>query len=259
MGLARTLMAATLMSLATTCGYAAPNAYVGNLAMDNVSVIDTAENAVIANAALGGAGGSWGVAVHPSGTRAYIGWFKGVSVIEATTNSVIATIGGGEGFGLAINPEGTRLFVTDRYSVPYRVRVVDTASNSVVASIPIAFQPTGVAVSPDGRYVYVATQGGSRVWVIDATLNDYASMPSLNLCAGDFSGIGIAVSPDGSRVYVATGNALCAIDARTGIPVVRIPLSLYSGWVLQLAHASFAWRTQSGYEKPLSNYRKFYI
>ena len=38
------------------------------------------------------------------------------------------------------------------------VSVIDTASNTVTATIPVGIGPQGVAVTPDGRKVYVANQ-----------------------------------------------------------------------------------------------------
>src|SRR5262245_32739233 len=53
------------------------------------------------------------------------------------------------------------------------VSVIDIASNTVVATIPVGFGPEGVAVAPDGKHAYV-TEGGSpsgSVLVIDTTTN----------------------------------------------------------------------------------------
>jgi YVTN family beta-propeller protein len=168
------------------------------------------------------------VAVHPNGTRAYVGWFNGVAVLDGVANALIGTVGPGEGFGLAVNPQGTRLYATDRYTYPYQVRVIDTATDTVVATVPLPVQPTGAVASPDGSRVYVAATFGGKVLVIDAASNVVSG--SLDLCAGDFGGIGIAVHPNGGRVYVSVGSALCVIDTSTALPIARIPLNLYASW-----------------------------
>lgn len=47
------------------------------------------------------------------------------------------------------------------------IDVVDTATNAVAASIPVGDSPPQVAVSADGRYVYVTLIGSSSVVKVD--------------------------------------------------------------------------------------------
>ncbi len=56
--------------------------------------------------------------------------------------------------------------------VPTPCSVIDTATNTVIATIPVGVQPAGVAVSADGSKVYVANhrQAGT-VSVIDTATN----------------------------------------------------------------------------------------
>jgi len=42
------------------------------------------------------------------------------------------------------------------------VSVIDTAANTVIATIAVGNQPTGVAVAPDGSKVYVTNEGPVR-------------------------------------------------------------------------------------------------
>jgi YVTN family beta-propeller protein len=57
------------------------------------------------------------------------------------------------------------------------VSVVDTATLTVTATIPVGSEPLGVAVSPDGSKVYVANKGSDIVSVIDrATLTVTATI-----------------------------------------------------------------------------------
>ncbi len=85
------------------------------------------------------------------------------------------------------------------------VSVIDTATNAVTATIPVGYEPFGVAVSPDGSRVYVANSclypicpiNNDTVSVID-TASDTVTA-TITVGANPF---GVAVSPDGSRVYV---------------------------------------------------------
>src|SRR6476646_5829170 len=51
------------------------------------------------------------------------------------------------------------------------VAVIDTAQDRVVGTIPVPKGPHGLVITPDGRKVYVSSDGASAVSVID-TSND---------------------------------------------------------------------------------------
>jgi len=51
------------------------------------------------------------------------------------------------------------------------VSAVDTAAGTVVATIPIAAGPHGMAITPDGRWLYVSSDGSSTVSVIDTSID----------------------------------------------------------------------------------------
>jgi YVTN family beta-propeller protein len=60
------------------------------------------------------------------------------------------------------------------------VSVIDTATNTVIATVNVGTSPTGVSVTPDGKKVYVANWGNQpgRVSVIDTSTNTVtASVP----------------------------------------------------------------------------------
>jgi YVTN family beta-propeller protein len=174
-------------------------AYVTNLFGDSVSVINTASNSVAATITVGS--NSFGVAVSPDGTRAYVTNRTGnsVSVINTTTNAVTGSpipVGGGP-FGVAVSPDGTRAYVTNSDSVS----VINTASNTVTATITVGDGPAGVAVSPDGTRAYVTNFGSDAVSVINTASNTVTA----TITVGD-EPVGVAVFPDGTRAYV-TNNA----------------------------------------------------
>jgi YVTN family beta-propeller protein len=142
-----------------------------------------------------------------------------VSVIDTTTDAVIATIPVGLGpFGVAVSSDG-KVYITTPPS--NTVSVIDTATNTLTATIPVGLPQncgltcphTAVAVSPDGGKVYV-TNGflANTVSVIDTATNTVtATIPSP-------SPLGVAVTPDGSKVYVANGlfnGTVSVIDTTT--------------------------------------------
>lgn len=90
--------------------------------------------------------------------------------------------------------------------------VIDTASNTVTATVGVGNGPYGVAVSPNGARVYVANGGGAIVSVLDTATNTVTA--TVNVGAGPG---GVAVHPDGARVYVANyvNGTVSVLDAAT--------------------------------------------
>ena len=101
------------------------------------------------------------------------------------------------------------------------VSVINTATNTVVATIPVGIVPGLLAVSPDGTRVYVPNQGSDTVSVINTASNTVvATIP-----AGS-QPVGAGVSPDGARVYVTNTNAntVSVINSATNTVITTIPV-----------------------------------
>src|SRR5215831_10118701 len=79
-------------------------------------------------------------------------------------------------------------YITNGFS--NTVSVIDTATNTVTATIPVGRFPFGVAVTPDGSKVYVPNIGDNTVSVISMVTG--SPIPAL---PGPFSA---AVTADGS-------------------------------------------------------------
>jgi YVTN family beta-propeller protein len=191
-------------------------------------VFDTATNRVAATVALNHP--AYLSAVHPAGTRAYVGGFGDISVIETATNRVIGSIGMG-GNGLAIHPDGTRLYTNDLGPgspgcgicppTPGFLDVVDTSSNLVTARVQVGVGPSAIVVNPKGTLVYVANREGS-VYAIDTRTNQVrAAVPVSG------SAVGLTVDPAGSKVYVSSsttfqGSLVTVMDATTLATIAQI-------------------------------------
>lgn len=87
------------------------------------------------------------------------------------------------------------------------VSVVDTATNTVIATVPLQVTgPIGVVASPDGARVYVtgAIGSGSGVDVIDTSANAVIAtipLPAINSVALP------VITPDGNHLYVPDRNS----------------------------------------------------
>jgi len=110
------------------------------------------------------------------------------------------------------------------------VSVIDTATNAVVATLPVGVWPQGAAVNPSGTRVYVPNNGSGTVSVIDTSTNTVvATIPSVGNRP-----LGVAVNPSGTRVYVTdyhNGSTVSVIDTSTNAVVATIPVGSWPAGV----------------------------
>ncbi len=73
-------------------------------------------------------------------------WFVGllVTVVACFPTRVLAVLS--VPFLIAITPDGSRAYVTDYYS--HSIAVIDTATNTVRATVPLGDQPYGIVITP---------------------------------------------------------------------------------------------------------------
>jgi YVTN family beta-propeller protein len=123
----------------------------------------------------------------------------------------------GEPFGVVIS--GDRAYVSATSASHDSVSVIDTNTRTVIATYPLAFGVTALAISPDGKRVYAGRTGDNHVdvAVIDTTAE---RVGTIDIASGAGIGIdAITVDPTGKRVYVATtdvrGSQLVVVDAET--------------------------------------------
>jgi YVTN family beta-propeller protein len=102
------------------------------------------------------------------------------------------------------------------------VAVIDTAQNKVIGTIAVPKGPHGLVVTPDGRKVYVSSDGASAVSVIDTTGDRVAA--SIDVGANPH---GLAVSGDGSRVLVMGwgSNRAVVINTATDRVIGEVPVA----------------------------------
>ncbi|WP_159453370.1 fibronectin type III domain-containing protein [Plantibacter flavus] len=199
--------------------------------MPEIAIIDTATNAQ-----TGIVGGftqptSYGIAVAPSGSFAYVTG-SSIDVIDTQTNTVVGSVSGVSGSGLkrvAFSPDGSSAYAMNEQEA--RVYVIDTATHTVRSTISgfggRLFE--GLTVSPDGTQVYVANFGQSSIDLIDT-----ATARRIGTVSG-FSGqepAAVVFAGDGKTAYVATRAAISVIDVATSSEVASIPVSRANDIVL---------------------------
>jgi YVTN family beta-propeller protein len=102
------------------------------------------------------------------------------------------------------------------------VAVIDTAQNKVLGTIAVPKGPHGLVVTPDGRKVYVSSDGASTVSVIDTATDRVVA--TIDVGANPH---GLAVSGDGSRVLVSGwgSNRALVIDTVTDRVIGEVPVA----------------------------------
>jgi YVTN family beta-propeller protein len=120
----------------------------------------------------------------------------------------------------ALSPDGSRLYVTAFNSS--RVAVIDTDSNTEIASIAVGTNPRDIAVTPDGTHALVTNFVSGTVSVISLATNTVTTT-----IAGVSNGWSLAVTPDGSTALVTTNgfDRVWIIDLSTNTVVSSIPIS----------------------------------
>ena len=102
------------------------------------------------------------------------------------------------------------------------VSVIDTASGAVVATVPVAAGPHGMAATPDGRTVYVSGDGSSTVSVIDASADKVARTIDVGKTPH-----GLAVTPDGRTLLAAVygEDRIAFVDTASQAIVATVPVA----------------------------------
>jgi len=174
--------------------------------------------------------GPMGIAWNPKGDTLFISGNGYVSVVDnqedqwktLKTITVIAPpelaqrqqqglATGDQLAGTAVSPDGTRLYVA--MDMLNAVRVIDIASGNPIATLPVGICPFGIALSPNGKTLYVANRGGRLARPGETTESSAGTDVRVN--------IGTDIAIGGSLSFVNTTTF-----ATTQIDVGRQPSAL---------------------------------
>jgi YVTN family beta-propeller protein len=179
--------------------------YVGT-SRGNVHIRDVATGVVLGNAHVGGA--VYSLALHPSLPILYASTTQRVIEIDTRTNDVQvldAYDPSSRGYpqSLGVSPDGRELYIA--YEGMYgKLRIWDIAIRAFVAEVALSESGgLGVAVSPDGAYVYVGSSivHPGSVYVIDAARRSViATIPVGGVPQR------LAISPDGATLVVPNSS-----------------------------------------------------
>lgn len=215
-----------LLSILVGVAEAAPVVYVTQPA--SIAVIDATANAVTATIPVGDF--PYGIAVTRSGERGCSADFASntVTFLDLVTNAATATIPvPAEPDALVYSADETRLFVASRSA---RLSVIDVASHSSLAVIPLIDPPVALALHPSGNPLYILYESATVIDVFDTTTNTLTTSLGNRL---DVLPSGFAVRPSGAEIYVANermrsaflpppSDIVTVIDTTGAAPVASI-------------------------------------
>jgi YVTN family beta-propeller protein len=143
-----------------------------------------------------------------------------VMLIDPATNKVVGEITGIEvNHGVAVAPDGSKFYITNE--AESTVDVADAKTLTVAKHIPLTNHPNNIAVSKDGKRVYVAiVAGAGAIDVIDTTT--LTRVKSIRTEGGIHN---TYVTPDGKFVVAGSipGKKIHVIDQKTEEIVWTVP------------------------------------
>ncbi|MEI6239832.1 MAG: right-handed parallel beta-helix repeat-containing protein, partial [Planctomycetia bacterium] len=212
-------------------------AYVPNLTDGTVSVIRTSDATVTATITVGS--DPYFAAILPNGSKVYVPSYERngkVSVIDTnpasgTFNTVIATISTGSRSYpqyITISADGSRAYVVvDGYD---EMAVINTATDTIVATPTTGNYPVYPALSPDGLSLYVSNISGNTLSVIDTATN--INVQEVAVGAAPY---GVTVSPDSETIYVVNSDgasvSVVEVNPRFSLTVNSTGLTTFGGAV----------------------------
>jgi len=158
---------------------------------------------------------------------------RGVIVIDATTNTVIGEPLSIDGYGykVAVRPDESHIYVATCWPSAGMVLEIYPPTNTVTSIVSVDGYPEDLAVSADGRRIYVvghpvySNQPPGSVTVIDAVSKAVIG-EAIPVGHGP---LGVAVTPDGARAYITNGDdgTLSVIDTATNTVTETIDVGTF--------------------------------
>lgn len=213
-----------------------PYAFVSNEVGDNVSVIDTRTDSVVATVDPGQR--PRGVRLMPDGKTLVVAVSgspragpgvdesklppadrskDGLALVDLATRQVRRLPGGIDPENFDIAADGRTIYVANEDASA--ASVVDVPSGTVRQTIKVGGQPEGVTVRPGGGEVWVTSEEGGKLYVIDTKTGQVTHEIAVGKRPRS-----VVFTHDGKRAYAPAevGDNVTVIDATTYAPIATV-------------------------------------
>jgi YVTN family beta-propeller protein len=235
---ARDTVAAQRGAVATTTSLldGGPYAFVSNEASDNVSVIDTGTDSVVATLDAGQR--PRGIKLTPDGKTLVVAVSgspragpgvdesklppadrskDGLALVDLATRQVRRLPGGVDPENFDISSDGKTIYVANEDASA--TSVVDVPSATVKATVKVGAQPEGVTIRPGADEVWVTSEEGGKLYVIDTKADSVRHVITVGMRPRS-----VVFTHDGKKAYAPAevGANVTVIDATTYRPIATI-------------------------------------
>lgn len=122
---------------------------------------------------------------------------------------------------VAITPDGSKAVVTDVLSA--NVTIVDLATNTLEALVPVGEHPREVAITSDSRWAAISSSSPGKLSILDLATNQVVA----NVACGDGPAV-VRIAPGDATAYVAdiaqNKVFVVALDGEASHLVTQIPV-----------------------------------
>lgn len=217
-------------------------AYVTNEDSQDLSVIDTRTDSVVATIPVGTR--PRGVRISHDGKTVFVALSgspkcpptmpdeeceklttdkskDGIAVVDVASRKTVRVLpGGSDPEAFDISRDGRTLFVSNEDA--HTASIVDIPSGKVRSTLTVGREPEGVRLQPDGALVYVTGETDHNLTLIDTQTGKVVGHIGVGKRPRD-----LAFTPDGSRAYVTSeiDGTVWVLDvpARKAIKVIELP------------------------------------
>ena len=191
--------------------------WVANYTDNTVSVIDTSTNTVVFTFPV--TGNPYSIVFGPDGQHAYFALNTAAALGVVSTSDVadarahgysipVKTVSTGNSpFSVAVSPDGSSVYVDNSGST--NVSIVNTATNTVRATVTGILSPSYLLVTNGGAQVLASSHNQNVVYDISTATNTVTKSFSAGTGPAE-----LVASSDGKQVYVAaqTAGTVAAVD-----------------------------------------------
>jgi len=141
--------------------------YVSSDGAATVSVIDTASDRVVGSIEVGPA--PHGLAISPDGRQVLVAGFGSnqAVLIDTTSDQVVGQIPVPQPHNSVVSPDGRTAYVGSQQQGATAIVMLDLVRQTRISQIPLEKAPRALALSPDGKRLYVTLAGTDSVQVLD--------------------------------------------------------------------------------------------